>query len=58
MLKFNKTKGRRTRMNRVAIEEHWDDFSKRFESAIVSTQLVTRAKADGTEHRYIRRSAI
>jgi len=56
MLTFTKKSGRRTRMTRMAIESHWDDFTQRVEAMLVTSQLVSRATPDGFEKRFMRRT--
>jgi len=59
MLRFaDNNKGKRPRIKRLAMESHWDDFTKRIESALITVQIVSRAKADGTEHRFMRRASV
>ncbi len=53
-MKIARNKSHRQRISKYAMDTHWDDLEQRYETAILTCQLVTRAFG-GKEHRYARK---
>ncbi len=52
MLTFGKQRGKRTRISRMAVESHWNDFTRRLEETVVKTKLAIRMTPSGKRINY------